>query len=125
MSDIRKKLLQEIDAKIAKKKLAKEKAASNKDVESFVADFMQEIDDIQKMVVDGDLWSMLSESSQVSLKNKIRTLDGRAEIEISWHEEDGQAPRVNGVLVRWSSFYQNIKSCEPELFVDVMHLLFK
>lgn len=125
MNDVRKQLLKEIDQKIEKKRRAKEKAASNKDVESFILEFLQEIDDIQKTAPDEALWALLAGVAEVSLRNKIQTIDARASVSVSWYEEEGRATRANGVHVKWSPFYVQLKDCEPELFIDVASLLFR
>jgi hypothetical protein len=127
MSSVRDALLKEINDKIErKKKLREEVARRNDDVEVFVMNLMNEVDDMMSKTVNTDLWEALVPAYVNSLENRIKSLDRDARVEVSWHTSDtpGVPNRINGVLIKWSPAYQLKHSCEPERFIDPTSLLF-
>lgn len=124
MNDIKKKLLEEIDRKVARRKAAKERALYNNTINAFVQSFMNNIDDINTVASNEVEWQFAAETALNSLTQQIRSYDSRARVDVSWFGQEGEKPRVNGVTIKWSPEYQRIQSCDPELFIDVTTLMF-
>ena len=125
MNDTKKKLLEEIDRKIKRKKKMASRAIERNTIEAFVIAFMEEVTDINNISTTTETWAVLYPAAQKSLVSKLQTFDPKCSIEISWNRENEKALQVNGVLVRWSPQYQLKNNCEPELFIDIISLLFK
>ena len=128
MNNIRKKLLEEIDNKISRKKKLRQEIAKRKDdVEAFVLNLMEEVDDMMAKTVNTSLHQVLIPTYIRSLENDIRSLDPKAKIEVSWHTstEQGVPNRINGILIKWSSDYQIKNDCEAERYIDTLSLLLK
>lgn len=125
MGDVRKKLLEEIDRKIARKKEIRAKAIQNGTYESFIMDFIKDMEDLSVGKVTGDTWLVMMQISLNKLEDQMQKIDFACKIEVSWNTIEGQDPQVNGVLIKWSQHYQDKNNVDPELFVDVPSLLFK
>jgi hypothetical protein len=125
VNDTKKKLLQEIDAKIARKKEMAARAIERNTIEAFVLAFINNVEEINNMGLDATTWGTLYPAAQNSLLGQLQSLDPRCEIEVSWRDKDSEAPQVNGVLIKWSSLHQVKHGVEPELFIDIMTILFK
>lgn len=123
MSDVKKNLLKEIEDKIKRKMELREQIAKRNQLDTFVLNFISNVEEISESINDQDMWMDMVELAIKSLDESIKSLDARSTTAISWAE--GNRPQVNGVLVRWSAQYQEKNNCEPELFVDMTSLLFK
>lgn len=125
MNDTRKKLWQEINDRMAKHKKAKARALHNRTIESFVLAFIKNIEDINTFAPSGIEWSINAQHALHSLEMHILVFDKGVRISPSWYfEEEGKAPLVNGVTIKWSEAYQKENNCDPELFLDATELLF-
>jgi hypothetical protein len=127
MSDVKKKLLEEINKKADRMKARKQEIANrNNNVEEFVLKMMKEIDEGASVFMNSDLGPTLIAFYVSSLQERMKTLDSNCKTEISWapKNEDENLPRINGVLIKWSKEYQTVNDCDPELFVDIANLLF-
>lgn len=125
MSDIKKKLLQEIDSKIKRNKEIRERKASGTVIDDYVVDFIKQIEDLNTMPFGQDAWQTMATLAVNSLENQVKRIDPYSHLEVMWHTPEDEMPQVNGVLVKWSTHHQTLNKCEPELFVDVTSLLFK
>lgn len=128
MGDVKKKLLQEIDAKIARKKALREEVAKRKDdVEVYVLKLMEDIDEAMSKTVNTSLNSVIVPWHVKSLENDIKSIDPGAKVTVSWYESsDPLEPKhINGVLIKWSTEYQAKNGCDPERYVDTSSLLLK
>src|ERR1035437_1316 len=128
MSSVKEKLLEEIERKVKRKnKLKQEIASRQNNIEEFVLKMINEIDEMISATVNTSLGPVIAKFYIKSIRERIRTLDEDANIEISWADKirDGNLPRLNGVLIKWSPVYQKANACDPELFVDIAALLFK
>ncbi len=130
MNDTKKKLFQEIEDKIARKKKMADKAVERNTIDSFVRSFIDDIDEANLMARSlndstGGLWSNLAFRAEEALRTKIRSIDSKCEVEVSWRHQEDSDPQVNGVLIKWSGYHQMLNKVEPELFVDIMSILLR
>ena len=128
MNDVKKKLLQEIDDKIARKKaLRKEVAERKDDVEVYILKLMEAIDESMSKTVNTSLNQVIVPWHVKSLENDIKSIDPGAKVEVSWYESADPLDQkhINGVLIKWSLGYQAANGCEPERYVDITSLLLK
>ena len=128
MGDIKKKLLQEIDARIARKKALREEVASRKDdVEVYILKLMEAIDESMSKTVNTSLNQVIVPWHVKSLENDIKSLDPGAKVEVTWYESLDPLDRkhINGVLIKWSLDYQKVHNCDPERYIDITSLLLK
>lgn len=130
MSDIKRKLLQELDKKTAQRK-AIQAAQANSNIENFVLDFIKEMEDLRADVDSSELnnhtWRTLVDLNIGSLRGKVITVDPACRgVDIIWRDdEDGGKPSVESVLIKWSTQYQAVKNCDPEQLIDIVSLLFR
>lgn len=124
MNEIKKKLIEEIDRRIQKKKEARERALEKSTLEAFVLAFIKNVEEINTIATNEVEWQMHVDNAVQSLKGQICSFDNSAKLEVSWFEEEGKPPVVDGVTIKWSRFYQKLNNCDPELFLDVTELLF-
>jgi hypothetical protein len=125
MSDIKKKLLEEIDNKAKMRKALKERIANNNPIETFVQEFVRDLEDVNRMTANKREWNNLVKKALSSLVTKVKTIDPKFGCDVKWRNEEDQLPQVEGVLIKWSRDYQIKTGCDPELYVDVASLLFK
>jgi hypothetical protein len=125
MSDVKKKLLEEIDRKIAKKKAIRAQSQEKNTYEAYILEFIKDMEDLSLGKIEGDTWLVMMQISLARLEEQMKKVDWGCKIEISWHTIEGKDPQVNGVLIKWSPYYQMKNSVYPELFVDVASLLLK
>lgn len=125
MSDIKKKLLEEIDRKIARKKEIRAGAVDRNTYQSYVLEFIKDMEDLSIGKVSGDTWLVMMQLSLEKLEKQMQTVDFACKLDVSWHTIEGKDPQVNGVLIKWSSHYQAKHNIDPELMVDIASLLLK
>lgn len=125
MNDVKKKLLEEIDRKIARKKQIRAHTVENNTHEAYIMAFIRDMEDLRVGKIEGDTWFAMMTLSLQKLEEQMRTLDFGCNIEISWYTNEGKDPQVNGVLIKWSPYYQAKNNLEPELFIDIVNLLFR
>lgn len=128
--NVKKWLNDKINKKAARReKLTEEIAQRHKNVEEFVLKLLEELDNNIHSSANASLFDSKTFRNLYvhSMQERIKTLDRNARVEISWATEGGNGvlPRINGVLIKWSSDYQVQHGCEPELFVDIAALLLK
>lgn len=127
MSDVKKKLMEEISKKADRMKARKQEIANReKNVEAFVLKEMKDIDDASTSTINSSLGPAIQDFYVGALGQRLKTLDEGCKVEISWApQNDGESvPRLNGVLIKWSKGYQVANKCDPELFIDIANLLF-
>ena len=125
MNDVRKKLLQEIDDKIARKKaLRKEVAQRKDDVEVYVLKLMEAIDDSMAKTVNTSLNEAIIPWHVQTLENDIKMLDPHAKVTVNWSGPE-ENKHINGVLIKWSPIYQTQNKCDSERYIDIVNLLLK
>jgi len=112
-----------------RKRLTEEIAQRSKNVETFIANLLDELDDNLASTANTDLFDDpgFLECYVRSIQERVKTLDSGAIVDISWMPKTnaGEAPRINGIHIRWSQEYQQKNDCEAELFIDMGSLLFK
>jgi hypothetical protein len=109
-----------------REKLSEEIAHRGKDVENYVLNLLQELEDDISSTVNTSLFDTpaFRERYADAIKGRLRMLDNGAVAEMQWGP-DKNNPHVSGLLIKWSKQYQTENNCEPELFVDISALLFK
>ncbi len=123
-----KSIWDQINEKVKRKKDLKEEIASRpNNVEQFVLDMVNEIDETLVSTVNTSLAPVLAAYHVKSLHERMKTIDTDVEIEIIWQGDgkDGNLPRIDGVVINWSKEYQEANNCEAQLFISVASLLFK
>lgn len=125
MSEVKKKLLEEIDQRIAKRKEAKARAITRNTIDAFVLTFIKNIEDLNTVAASQRDWEFNANLALNNLMMQMQSYDRGVKLDVSWYtQEESRLPEVNGVLIKWSPAYQKENNCEPELFVDVTTLLF-
>lgn len=127
MSDVKKSLLEQIAAKVLRKKLLKEEISHrSENVEAVALNMINEMEDMIATTVNTSLAASLAPLYAKSFESKIKVMDSGCEVVVQWVDaSEGEIPRINGILIKWSKEYQVKNNCEEQLFVDVMSLLFK
>ena len=127
MAYSKKSIMQDILNKVKRKKdLSKEIANRHNNVEEFVLKMIEEVDNMMMTTVNSSLGPTIADYYIRTIHQRMRVLDNNIQIEPSWHNiGEGQVPKLNGILIKWSLNYQTENKCEPELFVDIVSLLFK
>lgn len=125
---IKSDLLEKIKKKVKRKEaLSEEIAQRTNNVEAFIMKMLDELDaDMASMAAGGELDSPEFRDFYIGgVEQRLKAVDSGVKIEVSWSADHapGVTPRINGILVKWSSEYQKAHDCEPELFVDVFSLL--
>jgi hypothetical protein len=124
-SDTKKKLLQEIDEKVKRRKELRAQIVNKNILDAFVLNFIENVEDANIIAADEFEWKYLANAAREALEQRIKSWDAYSTIEISWYETDEKRPQVNGVLIKWSAAYCQQQACEPELFIDATSLLLK
>ncbi|CAN5950511.1 unnamed protein product [Sphagnum jensenii] len=122
----KKDLLDEIAARVKRKKeLREEIAMRHQNIEAFV---MTLIDDIEEMIATATNPSLLATLVPLyarSFEGRVKAIDPGSSVQVQWTSDANGVPRINGILVKFSSEYQTKHSCEEQLFVDVTSLLLR
>lgn len=124
MSDVKAKLLEEINQKIEKRRQAKKRAAQNNTVEAYVLDLIKNIEEIAPMVTNDIEWQLLAKQAVNSFEQRMKSIDPTCNVFVNWHESDGKPPQIYNVNIKWSKYYVNKENCDQELTVDATELLF-
>lgn len=126
MASSKKDLLKEIDERIKRKKALQKEVASRKtDVEGFVLKMMGEVDELMLAAGNSNLSPTLTEYGLNTIHQRMRLIDKDIQIEPQWHISSTDTTKLSGILIKWSPDYQTKNKCEPELFIDIVSLLFK
>lgn len=98
----------------------------NVDVENYVLNLLQELDDDAADTVNKSLLNVTEFRHLYvgSVEQRIKLLDGGANVTVTWNNDE-KNPRVSGLLIKWSKERQDKTGCEAELFLDISLLLFK
>lgn len=123
MSKVKEDLLKEIEARIAKKKLAKARAFNNRCVETFVLTFIKNIEDTNTMVDNQYEWSNNAKSAESSLLGQIRSFDDGAKVSVSWCIREGEKPVVDTVTINWSKSYQQSEKCDAQIVLSAADII--
>jgi hypothetical protein len=112
-----------------RERLSEEISQRSVNAEAFVVKILDELDSNLAATANTDLFDDAGflQCYVSSVQERIKTLDSGARIDINWAAKTnkGEAPRINGIHIRWSKEYQEKNNCEPELFVDIASLLLK
>ena len=124
MSNIKNKILKEIEQKIAKRKEARNRTL-NKTVESYVLSFIKNVEDINKITGSYHEWSYCVDQALFSLKTQIHVIDQGATVSVSFIKDEQQRQIVDKVKILWSKEYQEKEKCESELVLDIIDIMLK
>jgi hypothetical protein len=123
VNKIKDQLFDEINRRILRKKEMALRAIERNKIESFVLEYINNIEDIKQKPLGSDHVWLFCQEAEVALRRQVQSFDHGANVEVSWTQEEN--PQVNGVLIKWSNTYQQKHCIEPELFIDITSLLFK
>jgi hypothetical protein len=112
MSDVKKKLLADIDRKAQRIKEKRVEAASNKNIESYVFQFFKDIE-VYANQQDKMIKATFMELARSALEEKLATLGYKPTVEIHYQDED--ALTVQGVTVHWK--------LQSSVYIDVSQYL--
>lgn len=119
MSYIKNKLLEDIEKKIARRKEKKEAALDNKSYRAAVFDFFRNIEEAKKISVNSSYDREIANSALLSLKERLHVFDSKAQVRISWRDENN----VAGVTIFWSNSFANAHNVEPSVYIDIGEML--
>lgn len=136
MNLVKKKLLEEIDKKIAKRRQIKNEISQREQLEHFMLEFVKEVEDLTSSGMVGENLLYMIDLSIEKLEHQVKSIDQECSVSVSWdtdvsiyatYEEHvikpEDLPKINGVLIRWSRWHQLKYNVEPELFIDVASLI--
>ena len=119
-----KNLLDEIAAKVKRKKdLRKEIAERKENIEDFVIKMINDIEDVILGTASTSLLASLVPLCVKSFEARIKAIDPGSSVLVKWSNLITPVPRIEGVLIKWSKDYQEENNCDEQLFVDVTNLL--
>lgn len=117
-----KNVLKEIEERIRKKKLAKQRASYNVSIEGYISSFIRNIEDLEKIYTDKHDVRSGWAKAQSTLVEQLRVFDNGVAVSIkSFTQEDGKR-YVDSVTVRWSDKYQRDNNCDPELTLTALDI---
>jgi len=125
MSDVKKKLNEEIDKKIKRKRELRAQNVNKSIIDAFVLAFIANVEDVNTMVSDERSWLSLTSKAIEALEGQIRSFDWNMRLQVNWLQQEDKLPLVNGVTITWSKEYQAKNNCDEQLFVDATSLLFQ
>lgn len=120
MSNIKRDLMKEIEAKIARKKQLAKQVSRQKTVANWVAEFFTEHSKTKKMD-EGSHFQHFTNLALFQLKNQLRTLDNKCSVDFR-QSDDGTDPVVE---IRWSSKFAQANNCEEVLVFDASSAFFQ
>jgi len=121
-----KSLLDEIAAKMKRKKDLKQEIASrDENVEAFAMSLINDIEDMIAATVNHSLLKTLVPLHIKSFESRVQAIDRGAVVEAQLTQDANGIPRVSGILIKWSVEYQEKRGCDEQLFVDMTSLLLK
>ena len=125
MSKIKEGLLAQIAAKVKRKKELKEEIASrDANIEAFTIKFINDLEEMIANTANTSLVVSLSHMYAKGFEGQVKVLDPQCEVSIQWLDREDGIPQVNGILIKWSTTYQQKNNCDAERFIDVASLLF-
>lgn len=128
MSDIRKKLMEEIEAKAKKRKASQGAGVFSKTVEGIVFDFFKNFDDLSTMGLDGG-FDYLYRQSFDSMQGRLRAIDGYCSVNVGYvvQDEDSEIvadTRPQSVTIVWSATHQKKNGGVETTTVGIGDMLF-
>jgi len=128
MSDVRKKLMAEIEQKAAKRKASQNSGVLSKTVEGIVFDFFRNFDDLTSMGLDGG-FDYLYRQSFDSMLGRLRAIDGYCSVNVGYVVQDEEAElvadtRPQSVTIVWSASHQKKNGGVETTTVGIGDMLF-
>lgn len=120
MSNVKRDLMKEIEAKVAKKKLLAQQVSRQKTVAQWVADFFKEFETTRK-IEEGDFWRPLAHLALNRLNIQLRSIDRHCSVNFAEGDEDG-TPLVE---IHWSADFIQKNNCEAVLVFDASSAFFQ
>jgi len=128
MSDIRKKLMEEIEKKTKRHKEARSHADVNKTVEGVVFDFFRNIEQARQVHNNEFYDKVIFKEAWRSMKDRLKSIDHNVKHKMKWNidQDDIDWPHniVQGITITWSVEYLKDKNIYPTLYIDVGQMLF-
>ena len=128
MSDIRKKLMEQIEKKTKRHKEARSHADINKTVEGVIFDFFRNIEQARQIHNNEFYDKVVFREAWRSMKDRLKSIDHKVKHKMEWNidKDDIDWPHntVRGVTIIWSADYLKDKNIYPTLYIDVGQMLF-
>ena len=118
MSNIKRNLMKEIEAKVARKKQLATQISYEKTVAKLVAEFFIEYDKVRKLEA-GTIYSGLSHYAVNRLNDQLRRIDNGCNVYFS---RESDPPTIE---IQWSTAFIAANSCEEALVFDASSALFQ
>lgn len=119
MSNIKKDLMKEIEAKIARKKVVAQQVSRQKTVANWVAEFFTEYEKTKNMDTNSLYQPFLSLALN-RLNIQLRSLDRKCSVD--FRPSDASDPTVE---IRWSKRFIQTNNCEEVLVYDASSAYFQ
>jgi hypothetical protein len=119
MSSAKSSLMDEINAKIAKRKLKKEAASDNKTYRSAVFDFFKNIEEAKQLSKNSRYDADIGSSALISLNERLRVFDPGCRVNVVWRDSDN----ISGVTITWSNAFAAKHNVDKETHIDVSEML--
>lgn len=119
MSDIKKDLMKEIEAKVARKKQLAQQVSRQKTVANWVAEFFSEYEKTKKLD-EGSLYQSFAALALNRLSIQLRSLDRKCTVDFK--QEDINNPTVE---INWSQRFIQANNCEAVLVLDASSAFFQ
>lgn len=115
MSNVKRDLMKEIEAKVARKKQLSAQVAHQKTVSKWVAEFFAELEKIQKLTIRHSLvWLAVTR-----LQDQLHRIDKECCVYFS----DANDPPT--IEIKWSPAFIAVNNCEEALVLDASSALFQ
>lgn len=128
MSNIKSKLMDEIDKKAQKIRDKRVSAANNKSLEDAVFDFFKNIEE-SRVLHDGLRYDrQLFKDALRSLKERVNGFDQGTKPSVEFNSSDDtkswDEQEVRGITIWWSKNYIAKNNVDPSLYIDISSMLF-
>jgi hypothetical protein len=122
MSNVKRDLMKEIEAKVARKKMLSKQVSRQKTVANWVAEFFTEYEKIKKMDENSAPYSISFTHLAVNkLELQLRSLDRKCYVSFR-KPDDGSNPVVE---IKWSQLFIQTNNCEETLVLDASSAFFQ
>lgn len=117
MSNVKRDLMKEIEAKIARKKQLSVRVAQQKTIAKWVAEFFTEYEKTRKL--DGDGYQAFAYLALDQLNDQLRRIDKKCRVSLA---QENDPPTVE---IHWSAGFILANNCEEVMVYDASSAMFQ
>ena len=118
MSKIKRDLMKEIEAKVARKKKISKQVSQQKTIAKWVADFFVEYEKTKRLD-EGQVYHAFAYLALDRLSSQLQAVDRKCHVYLA---EDSDPPTVE---IRWTPTFISANNCEEVLVFDASSALFQ